>query len=52
METARENPDHEAARRILGYQRFEDRWLTPFEIAKAKEKKVWHEQFGWLPAIE
>jgi hypothetical protein len=48
VETARENPDHEAARRILGYQRVENAWLTPFEISKLKEKKVWHERFGWL----
>lgn len=45
----RENPDHEQARKILGYEKYEGRWRTPFEIAKAREGQVWHARFGWLP---
>lgn len=45
-----ENPDHEASRRLLGYQWFRGQWHTPFEIRKLRAGQVWHEQFGWLPA--
>jgi len=48
-EAARFNPDHVAARRLLGYVRSGDRWVTPFEKYKAEKGEVWHEQFGWLP---
>lgn len=47
--TVRENPEHVEARRILGYQRHEGRWLTPYELIRAKTGQVWHDQFGWLP---
>jgi hypothetical protein len=50
VETLRENPDHAEARKILGYERLNDRWLTPFEARKTREKQVWHPKFGWLPA--
>ncbi len=46
--TARENPDHKAARRILGYQPHEGRWRTPYEIGKANSKQVWSDKYGWL----
>ena len=48
LETARENPDHEAARRMLGYQKFDGAWRTPFEIDKVRSKQVWDDRFGWL----
>ncbi len=47
-ETVRENPDHEAGRRILGYTKFRDAWATPFELKQLKAGKVWHDDFGWL----
>jgi hypothetical protein len=50
VEVIREQPDHEKARRILGYEKYEGRWLTPFEVAKARDGQVWHAKFGWLPA--
>jgi hypothetical protein len=46
--TLRENPDHEPARRILGYQLREGRWLRPFALAKRKAGQVWHEKYGWI----
>jgi hypothetical protein len=46
-EAAYENPDHEAARRVLGYQRYEQSWLTSFEVSRARENKVWSDRFGW-----
>jgi len=52
QETLREDPDHAAARRALGYQLHEGRWLTSFELKKAKAKQVWTSKFGWLPDVE
>jgi len=51
-ETLRENPDHEAARRLLGYRRRDGRWLTVYEEAKAKANQVWDSRFGWLPKAQ
>ncbi|MEX2112787.1 MAG: hypothetical protein WD845_06345 [Pirellulales bacterium] len=47
-EAVRENPDHEAGRRMLGYVKFRDAWHTPFEIKQLGSGKIWHEKFGWL----
>jgi hypothetical protein len=44
----RQNPDHEAIRRLLGYQKYRDRWHTPYEIARMRAGYVWHEKYGWL----
>ena len=49
-EVIHENPQHAKAREILGYERHGERWLTPFEAAKAAQNQVWHDRFGWLPA--
>jgi hypothetical protein len=48
-EAVRENPDHAAARRVLGYVRYRDAWHTPFEIRQLSGGKVWHQTLGWLP---
>ena len=47
-ETLREDPRHQAARKLLGYKLHDGRWLTPYEVQKAQGKQVWHETFGWL----
>jgi hypothetical protein len=46
----RENADHEAIRRILGYQAYRGEWRTAYEVRRLRNKQVWHEKFGWLPA--
>ena len=48
LATVREDPDHEAARRILGYQKFRGRWHTLFEIRKLRADWVESERFGWI----
>ena len=48
----RENPDHAAARYALGYQSYLGRWVTTFELNKAKSGQVWSDRFGWLPKDE
>ena len=42
--------DHERARRLLGYVRYKDEWVSPFERQRLDKKEVWTTQFGWLPA--
>lgn len=49
-ETLRENPDHEQARKILGYEKYEDRWVWPKAAQWLKAGKVWNDEFGWLAA--
>jgi hypothetical protein len=49
VEALRENPDHERARKMLGYVKYQDAWRTPFEARQLRAGKVWHERFGWLP---
>lgn len=46
--TLREDPDHEAARRLLGYKRRDGRWLTLYESYKEKSQQIWDERFGWV----
>ncbi len=48
-ETAHFDPDHAPARKILGYVRSGDAWVSPFEASMLKAKKVWHPEFGWIP---
>jgi hypothetical protein len=47
-ETLRENPGHADARRVLGYEKRDDQWLTPYGVRMADEGKAWHPKFGWL----
>lgn len=41
--------DHQTARKILGFVRSGDEWVSAFEATKLKEKQVWTDEFGWLP---
>ncbi len=42
--------DLERPRRLLGYVRYKDEWVSPFERGKLGKNEVWTDQFGWLPA--
>lgn len=48
LETARENPEHASARRLLGYVNKNGKWLTAFEGRQLAKGQVWDDQFGWL----
>lgn len=48
-ETAQYDSDHKSARRLLGFVRHGDEWVTPFAAKMSREKQVWHDQYGWLP---
>ena len=41
--------DHVAARKILGFVRSGDEWVSAFEALKLRKKEVWTDEFGWLP---
>lgn len=43
-----ENPDHEAVRRLLGYQEFRGEWRTPYEVRRIRSGHVWSDRFGWI----
>jgi hypothetical protein len=49
-EALRENPDHAEARRVLGYEQHQGRWLTEYGIrmAQARQPRVWHAKYGWI----
>ena len=48
LETIQADPDHEGARRVFGYQRYQGQWHTPFEVQRLRSGMVWHEKFGWI----
>ena len=41
--------DHIAARKILGFVRNGDEWVSAFEAQQRKRNEVWTDEFGWLP---
>ena len=48
LETARQNPDHADARRLLGFRQFQGSWRTDYEVQQLQAGKVWHAKFGWM----
>jgi hypothetical protein len=49
-EALRENPDHADARRVLGYEQRDGKWLTPFGVKMFDAGKVWNSKQGWVAA--
>lgn len=49
MDTLREDPDHKAARKIVGFVPYKEQWCTPFEAQQLRAGKIDHPRFGWLP---
>jgi hypothetical protein len=47
-EILRYDSDQRDARRVLGYVRSGDEWVSAFEARMAKAKKVWTDEYGWL----
>lgn len=48
-EAVHENPDQAAARRALGYDRYQDRWCKPFDRQMLQRGNVWRDAWGWIP---
>ncbi|QDU55493.1 hypothetical protein [Aeoliella mucimassa] len=42
------DPNCESARLALGYERYEDRWLTAYGVRMAKRGQVWNADYGWI----
>lgn len=49
-EVARHDPDHTFARRLLGYVRYQDEWVTFHQKKMLEQKYVLTDKFGWLKA--
>lgn len=49
-EVAFHDPDHIQSREILGFVRFRDEWVSPFEKQQrsSARSQIWHPRFGWL----
>jgi hypothetical protein len=47
-EAVRENPDHADARRVLGYEKHDGQWLTPYAKRMVTAGKHWDPQAGWI----
>lgn len=43
--------DYGRARTLLGYEQYGNEWVTPFAAKKMRDRFVWHDKFGWLPAL-
>ena len=48
-EAALHDPDNSQVRKVLGFERHKNEWLTPFARSQVTKGNVWHEEFGWLP---
>jgi hypothetical protein len=48
-EAALHDPDHQQARKILGFTRLDKEWVTPYAYTQIKNRNVWNDKFGWLP---
>ncbi len=49
-EVVRHDSDHEIARKLLGYWRQGNEWVTPYAARMMRSRNVWHDKFGWIPA--
>jgi len=44
------DPNHAAARRVLGYRRIGDHWAGSYAGRRLERGEIWHPQFGWIQA--
>ncbi len=51
-EAAREWPDHERARAVLGYEKHDAHWVTPYAAKRLASGQVFDDRYGWLPAAD
>jgi hypothetical protein len=51
-ESAREWPDHERARAVLGFEKYDGRWVTPYAAKRLASGQVFDDRFGWVPAAD
>ncbi|MEN0109297.1 MAG: hypothetical protein AAF805_01115 [Planctomycetota bacterium] len=46
--TLHADPDHAAARSVLGYRRIDGRWATPYEARQLERGLAWDARYGWV----
>ena len=46
------DPDHAAARSLLGYQRHQGSWCPAAEAQRLAAGEIWDPRFGWLPETD
>jgi len=44
------DPNHEDARRVLGYRRIGDVWAGSYAARRLEKGELWHSQYGWVLA--
>jgi hypothetical protein len=49
-EAVRDNPDYAEARRVLGYDQRDGKWLTPYGAKMFDVGKTWDAKRGWVDA--
>ena len=42
------DPDHAAARRLLGYRLLESHWAGGYAGRRLEQGESWHQEFGWI----
>jgi hypothetical protein len=47
-EAALHDPDNPQVRKVLGFVRSKNEWVTTYANSQIKDGKIWHEDFGWL----
>ncbi|WP_168205438.1 DUF1570 domain-containing protein [Bythopirellula goksoeyrii] len=44
------DPDHTDARRVLGYEKYNDTWAGAFALRQLEAGNIWNREFGWIAA--
>jgi hypothetical protein len=52
QEVVRQDPDHQYARRILGYKLRNKEWVTPYAADRLDKGFVWDDLYGWLRKLD
>jgi Protein of unknown function (DUF1570) len=52
QEVVRQDPDHQYARRLLGYKLRNKEWVTPYAADRLDKGFVWDNVYGWLRKLD
>lgn len=44
----RADPDHEGARRVLGYRQVAGQWAGSYAARRLERDEIWHPEYGWV----
>ena len=51
QEAIQADPDHEGARRVFGYAKYQKQWRTSFELMMLRNGMTWSDKFGWIERV-